>query len=206
MDELDAIGSAALLGPARVVSSLAFALAARHARRRSDASALVVGRRRGAPPLAVLGDGDAAPADLGGHGSDAGLDRVRLKYVESCGDVAWYLNSVQAWPESAGPRPTLLVLDDVAELCATGAPSLEADAPLARLLLLAKLASSAAAWLGCDCVVACGGAPPAARTVLRRHFPDARVVEPRDGGDFVVRGEGRRDLALRVTATQIRVS
>mgnify|MGYP005763425813 CR=1 FL=1 len=37
-------------------------------------------------------------------------------------------------------------------------------------------------------------------------FPDARVVEPRDGGDFVVRGEGRRDLALRVTATQIRVS
>lgn len=183
MDELDAIGSAALLGPARVVSSLAFALAARHARRRAD-----------------------APADLGGHGSDAGLDRVRLKYVESCGDVAWYLNSVQAWPESAGPRPTLLVLDDVAELCATGAPSLEADAPLARLLLLAKLASSAAAWLGCDCVVACGGAPPAARVVLRRHFPDARVVEPRDGGDFVVRGDGRRDLALRVTATQIRVS
>ena len=35
---------------------------------------------------------------------------------------------------------------------------------------------------------------------------NTRVVEPRDGGDFVVCGDGRRDLALRVTATQIRVS
>ncbi|KAH8043724.1 methyltransferase [Aureococcus anophagefferens] len=138
MDELDAIGSAALLGPARVVSSLAFALAARHARRRADASALVVGRRRGA--AAVLGDG-AAPG---------GPRRPRVR---------------------RGPRPRA-----------------------------AQLASSAAAWLGCDCVVACGGAPAAVSGATSR-----RRVEPRDGGD-VVRGDGRRDLALRVTATQIRVS
>ena len=35
---------------------------------------------------------------------------------------------------------------------------------------------------------------------------DANAILIGDGGDFVVRGDGRRDLALRVTATQIRVS
>ena len=214
MDALDALRSCGLVGASpQVVSSLAFALAHRHAKRDPRSSALVVGRRREAPPLPVVGSGERPSSGLGGHGSDESLDRVRLKYVESCGDVAWLLNSVQTWPPSAGPRPTLLVLDDVAALAATGAPTLEDDAPLARLLLVAKLASSAAAWLRCDCVVACADASPAARRVLRRHFPTLRVVEARGGGgggddgDLVVRdAAGATQAGLRVCRTHIKVS
>jgi len=187
----------ALVGSdARVVGALAFAVARRAAARHAAAAVLVVGPRRAAPPVAVAREGDRAPAALGGHGDGADLDRVALKYAETCADAAWVLNNVQAWPAAAGPRPTLLVVDGAAALVATGAPSLDADAPLGRLAVLAKLAASAADWLGCACVLACADGAPAVRTVLRRHFPHVRVVDEcgvRDHADPVPRARLRDD-------------
>ena len=59
MDALDALRSCGLVGASpQVVSSLAFALAHRHAKRDPRSSALVVGRRREAPPLPVVGSCD----------------------------------------------------------------------------------------------------------------------------------------------------
>lgn len=157
----------------RIVGSIAFAIARRAVARDPTAHVLLISRRREAPPLPVLEARAAVPAALGGHGDGADLERIALKYAETCADVAWLLNNLH----NADPSFTLLVIDDVAEFVATGAPSLDADAPLARLCVLAKLAANAADWLGGSCVLASADGSPRVRTAIRRYFPRIRVVE-----------------------------
>ena len=63
-------------------------------------------------------------------------------------------------------------------------------AALHRLAILAKLADAAATFLECGCVLAVSGAPPAARVVLKRHFPRTRCLD-----DGVLCGAGERPRA-----------
>ena len=96
-------------------------------------------------------------------------------------------NGLCLWPGDHA-RPTLIIIDDVA----LAAPSGWDAAALHRLAILAKLADAAATFLECGCVLAVSGAPPAARVVLRRHFPRTRCLD-----DGVLRGAGSPKAKLR---------
>ena len=183
----------AVFGSPRVCSGVAFALARRAAEQDAAAAPLLLCRRRDdaeAPPPPLRDEADAPPTTaLRGHADGPALDRVRLKYVAGLADVAWILNNCQSWP-SDHARPTLIVVDDVAALSTTeGAWD---AAALHRLAILAKLADAAATFLECGCVLAVSGAPPAARVVLKRHFPRTRCLD-----DGVLRGTGSPKAKLR---------
>ena len=180
-------------GSPRVCSGVAFALARRAAERDAAAAPLLICRRRddaAAPPPPLRDEADAPPTTaFRGHGDGPELDRVRLKYVAGLADVAWILNNCQSWPGDHA-RPTLIIIDDVAALSTTeGAWD---AAALHRLAILAKLADTAATFLGCGCVLAVSGAPETARVVLRRHFPRTRRLD-----DGVLRGTGSPKAKLR---------
>ena len=180
----------AVYGSPRVASGVAFALARRAAERDAAAAPLVLCRRRDdaeAPPPPLRDEADVPPTTaFRGHAEGPALDRVRLKYVAGLADVAWILNNCQSWPGDHA-RPTLIVVDDVAALAAPSGW----DAPaLHRLAILAKLGDAAATFLECGCVLAVSDAPPAARVVLKRHFPRTRCLD-----DGVLRGAGERPRA-----------
>ena len=183
----------AVYGSPRIASAVAFALARRAAERDAAAAPLLLCRRRDdaeAPPPPLRDEADAPPTTtLRGHADSPVLDRVRLKYVAGLADVAWILNNCQSWPGDHA-RPTLIIIDDVAALSTTeGAWD---AAALHRLAILAKLADAAATFLECGCVLAVSGAPPAARVVLKRHFPRTRCLD-----DGVLRGTGSPKAKLR---------
>ena len=168
-------------GAERVAGGIAFALARRAAERDAAAAPLLLCRRRDdaeapPPPLRDAAEGPPPSKTYRGHADGPALERVRLKYVASLADVAWILNNCQAWPDGHA-RPTLLVIDGVAALATTESEGVWDAAALHRLAILAKLADTAAAYLGCGCVLVASGAPPAARVVLQRSFPRMRSID-----------------------------